>query len=480
MAPLTPTPGLYAAVLEMLRSADPWSAPLASVLSPLAEHLTSDEAAALPQAIAHVLPLLRGDRERLRFAAEAATRLDYFETAATVADLAVELDDRDLLLEAAALCGNPAVASGIRERVARAVGDDRPGRIRMDSKMTPRTALEKRLYFQCWPGATDFEHSGGVAPTVVLDTRHDPLAVLRLSVRLDQAGAALRRLAADVTIPLWLGSRTVVVCLPSTRTRVLGAYPKFPERQIITDEDWAEPRRLDTLMRQIKAALDGSLELPRSRLAGQLDEPVWQPEVFTAGVYPTKDAAFLTGVSASSMYSLRKRGVVSPRELSGICWNFREVVAMRTWKFMSKQSGHPISGNVLPALVRFAGDADAIRIGVTSEGDVLAQHGEEWVNVDSGQATLPLDITDFDDVFRPFDYGGGTVPDLLRASTNTRLHPTVLSGTPHLDGHRISAKALARVDAQYRPEAIELAYPELRDIAYHDTLAVGLRMLGLD
>ena len=480
MAPLTPTPGLYAAVLEALRSADPWSAPLASVLSPLAEHLSSDEAAALPHAIAQVLPLLREDRERLRFAAEAATRLDYFETAGAVADLAIDLDDRELLFEAASLCGNPAVASGVRARVARAVGDDRPGRIRFDSKTVPRTALENRLYLQCWPGAQDSIQSGDVVPAVVLDTQHDPLALLRLSVRLDQAGAALRRLAADVTIPLWLGPQTVVVCLPPTRTRVLNAYPRFQERQIITDADWAEPRRLDSLLRRIKAALDGSLELPRSELAFHLDDPVWQPEVFTAGVYPTKDAAFLTGVSASSMYSLRKRGVVSPREFSGLCWNFREVVAMRTWKFMSMQSGRRISGDVVPALVRFAGDDDAVKIGVTSEGHVLARHGEDWVDVDSGQVTLPLRLTDIDDVFRPFNYGGGTVPDLLQASTNTRLHPTVLNGTPHLDGHRISAKALASVDAQYRPEAIVSAYPELRDVAYHDTLAVGLQMLGLN
>ena len=91
---------------------------------------------------------------------------------------------------------------------------------------------------------------------------------------------------------------------------------------------------------------------------------------------------------------------------------------------------------------------------------------------------MGIPITDIGDVFRPFDYGGGTTLGLLQASENTKLHPTVLNGTPHLEGHRISAKALASVDTLSRREVIEAAYPELEGKRFEDTVTVGKRLLS--
>ncbi len=108
---------------------------------------------------------------------------------------------------------------------------------------------------------------------------------------------------------------------------------------------------------------------------------------------------------------------------------------------------------------------------------MLVDRGAGWVNVVTGQSALGLAITEIDTVFRPFEYGAGTAVGLLQASPNTRLHPTTLNGTPHLKGHRISAKALASVDARCRREAIEAAYPELEGAAFEDAVDVGLRLL---
>ena len=184
-----PSSGLFAAVLQAMRSSDPWSQPLASVMSGLAEHLTTVEAECLPEALTGVLPLLRQDSERLRFAAEIAARLDYFETTGAIADLAIDLGDRDLLLEAATLCGNPAVEAPTRARVLVAVGNDPAGRIRIDPDAVPSTIDEERLYLQCWPGARSSASKRALAPTVVVDQVLDALATLRLSIRLDAAGA---------------------------------------------------------------------------------------------------------------------------------------------------------------------------------------------------------------------------------------------------------------------------------------------------
>ena len=474
-----PSPGLFAAVLHALRGSDPWSQPMASVLSGLTEHLKTDEAECLPRALAGVLPLLRQDRERLAYAAEIAARLDYFEAAGTVASLAIELEDRDLLLEAATLCGNPAVDGPVRARVLAAVGDDPAGRIRIDPDAVPSTVDERRLHLQCWPGARSPLSRFALAPTVVVDQALDALAALRLSVRLDAAGASVRRLAQHAEVPPWFGPETVLVCLPATRKRVLSRFSEFPEQQILPSGVPRDSRGILQLLRSINAALDGPQRLDLGAPGSGIEAPVWDPDVFIAGVYPTREAAFLAGARASSLNYLHKRQMLAPRELAGgRYWSFRDVVAVRTWQYLKSQTPSRVSSTVVKALASFAGDSEAVQVGATSEGDVLVNRGNGWMNVVTGQHALGMEITDIDAAFRPFTYGRGPAAvDLLQASANTRLYPTVLNGTPYLNGHRISAKALATIDARYGREAIETAYPELEAVAFDDTVAVGLQLL---
>ena len=259
-AVVQPSPGLFAAVLQALRGSDPWSQPLASVMSGLMEHLTADEAELLPAAFAGVLPLMRQDRERLRYSAEIAARLDYFEAAGAVGHLAIELEDRELLLEAATLCGNPAVEAPTRARVLAAVGNDPAGRIRLDPDAVPATVDEKRLHLQCWPGVRGAHSRFSLAPAVVLDGALDALAVLRLSVRLDAAGASVRRLDRSSEVPPWFGPESVLVCRPTTLIRVLSRFPDFSERRILFDEITYDDQGMERLLRRIDAVLDGPTE----------------------------------------------------------------------------------------------------------------------------------------------------------------------------------------------------------------------------
>ena len=108
---------------------------------------------------------------------------------------------------------------------------------------------------------------------------------------------------------------------------------------------------------------------------------------------------------------------------------------------------------------------------------MLVDRGDGWVDVETGQTHFDLPLTDIDDVFRPFDYGGGTTIDLLQASPNTRLNPTVLHGTPYLHGHRISAKALAGLFRHGGYPAITETYAELEGVVVDDTVSVGLDFL---
>ena len=255
------SPDLYAAVLRALGSTASRSRSVASTMASLADGLSAAQARCLPDAIAGVLPLLRTDPERLRFAAEIASRLGYFETARAVADLAIGNDDRRLLLIAASMCGNPAADASVRARVANATRGDPAGRIRLDPDTVPTTVKEQHLYLQCWPGARTDDVPFGLAPIVVLDAGLDARAVLRFALSLDRAGAVVRRLAPNSPVPFWFGTQTVLLCQARTRTRVLSRYPSFSEAQIITDDLPENDRQLGLLLRRVNAVLPGPQKL---------------------------------------------------------------------------------------------------------------------------------------------------------------------------------------------------------------------------
>ncbi|MCY3924843.1 MAG: hypothetical protein OXG52_04960 [bacterium] len=525
-----PSPGLHAAALRALLSTDPWSQSLFTAMSGLTEHLSVDEAESLPEAIAGVLPAFRTDPERLRFAAEIAVHLDLFEVARVVADLATGAGDRELLLAAAALCGNPAVEPPLRARVADALGDDPVGRIRLDRRAAPATADEERLYHQCWPGARTAPAEFPLAPVVVIDGEFRADAALRFALHLVEAGATVRRLAAGVEVPHWFGAQTVLVCRPHARTRVLSAYPTFPAARILVEHE-IPPDERDTsrLLHRVSGVLPGRQRLRLTALEPQLDIQVWDPAVFTAGAYSIRDAAFLAGTTRSSLYTLLRKGVLRPLSArrGPALLTFRDVVAVRTWTYLRAMSGSRISSDVIESLMRFAGDAEAgavglsiessssglevlaepqydseadraghmrddvsterigklrssskfMQIGATSTGRVLVDRGSGWYDVESGQSTLDVPLTELDQVFRPFKYGGGTTVDLLRATPNTRLNPTILHGTPYLNGHRFSAKALAAVYRNGGYAAITETYPELSNVAIEGTVSIGLQLL---
>ena len=250
-----PAPGLFAAVLHQLRNANPRECGIAETLRDFLQALTATEAGQLPRAIGGVLPLLRRDMERLRFAADVLVRFDLFEAAGELADVALGCGDHELALSAAALCGNPAVEEPIRARVADAIAYSRVGQLRIDDTAQPDTEEEWLLYWQCWPGARRIDERYHLAPVIVLDRGLDPGAVLRLAARLDDEGASVRRLAREAQIPNWFGPQTVVVCHPLTRIQILNRYPDFSENRLVVEDFVDMDQYQDSLVRRINDAL---------------------------------------------------------------------------------------------------------------------------------------------------------------------------------------------------------------------------------
>ena len=473
-----PSPGLFATVLHAFRSADPRERTVNSALADIVSSLTSDEAEQLPAAIGGVLALLRGDVDRLRFAADALVRFDMFTAADSLVDLAVAVGDRDLLLSAAALCGNPGVNASLRQRLSDTVSGDPAARLRLYESSVPRSGEEALVYEQRWPGARSGDRPFRLAPVVVLDAGMAAKTVLDLGLRLVEAGAVVRRLGNTAAMPNWFGPQTVVVCRPPTRSRILSTQPKFPERRIIVDPDLKDGRDYARLLRRIDSALPSRSDLRLVTLEAEPSTLLWDPDVYTLGVYETREAAFLTAAPTSSLYDLAKRGLLRPRCAGVKVWAFSDLVAVRTWCYLKAQSKKQVRSAIVPALAQFAGDPQAVRVGATSGGNVLVDRGDGWVDIQTGEQLLDFPITDLDDAFRPFSLGGRQAPHLLHASENTRLHPAVLHGVPHLKNHRITARALAELDDRGGEQAIVAAYPELEGVQISDTVSVGHQLVG--
>ena len=132
-----PSTGLFAAVLHAFRRADPRNTTVSGAVISVIDSLNDEEAQKLPIAIQGVLPLLRGDVDRLRFAAEVLVRFDMFEAAEALTRLALDINDHELLLSAASLAGNPGVDASLRQYLAQALQDDRGGQIRLYGRSIP-------------------------------------------------------------------------------------------------------------------------------------------------------------------------------------------------------------------------------------------------------------------------------------------------------------------------------------------------------
>ena len=475
----TPTPGLYASVLHAVRSADPYEASATDVLAPFAAELTSEEAAMFPAALAGVLPLLYGDLDRTRLAVELAVLLDLWEIAREVADIAVLRGDPELILAASSLLGSAGLNGEPVERLLAALAPTpdllRAAKIRLRPDMQPQTANEALLYLQRWPGVRTQAEMSRAAPVLVVDPALDPADMFTLAVEAIRAGAAVRRLP-PATVPDWFGPETVLVCSPQTRSRVLSANPGFPESHVLVAPRLGNDQDLSSLLHRINSVLPGRNQLRLERLRTEVAVSVWNPDVYGLGVYETREASYLTSAPTSTIYRLADKGLLAPRRFGVIVWAFRDLVAVRTWRYLKSQSAKPISSAIVPVLANFSGDSQAVRLGATSDGRVLVDRGSGWEDIVSGAGVLDLPIEDIDNGFRPFSFGARRAPDLLAASDNTRLHPAILHGAPYRRGYRITAAALAALDERNGYTAITAAYPELDGVDVDDTVEVGRQL----
>lgn len=472
-----PPSGLYAAALHVLRSAHPQTHTLRTTLEDFTKESFAAHAAHLPSVLGDTLWALRSEPDQLRFAADLLVELDMYEAASAVTRVAWETGDMQLLFAAASLCGNPAADAWLRRRLAQDLADHPEAQIRLYDTHRPSTPEESLLFEQCWPGSRAAEDRYRLPPVAVLDVSFPPLDLLRVSLPLIDAGATVRRLDPRAEIPNWFGAQSAVVCTPETRRQIVGRYRSFPEDRFIEGLDASTDTKIAALLRRITNALPGTRSLRLSALGDELDKTWWDPDVYELGAYETSEVACLTSASSSILYSLARQEILKPlRHGRQALWQFRDVVAVRTWRYLCSKSQRRVPRDTIGELAKFAGDADATNVGVTSNGDLLAERDGHWVNVSTNDRVLPINLTEVDEAFEPFPLGSRQVPGLLQPSEHTTLHPTKLSGAPRLVGHRITARALHELDQQGGNDSILEAYPELQDIPFRDVVTIGARL----
>lgn len=234
-----PSPGLFAFVLRVLATADPWDSSANVCMNRLSQHLTLQHARQLPCAIGEVIGLLRGAKTNLQLASDLVASFNLYEAASHLVDAALgHTNDWDhrLLLNAASISGHPSVHESVRTRVAEAVKDIPAALVRLDpSAPTPNERLI-RLQRRCWPGLQTDDDDYDLPPTVVFDSSVDRRAMLWLSGALHRYGYAIRRIGEERHLPEWFGNRTAVVCTAESAHRFL-MESRLEESQIITTRE---------------------------------------------------------------------------------------------------------------------------------------------------------------------------------------------------------------------------------------------------
>lgn len=179
------------------------------------------------------------------------------------------------------------------------------------------------------------------------------------------------------------------------------------------------------------------------------------------GCYEAERAAQLAGVSSSTVYEWARIGLVVPSisEVQPMLWSYADLMELRivAWlRHAKRDAGVPASPmrQVRDALDTLrnrgvelwspADDGGRTPLAVDRSGRVFVRDAD-GVRDATGQGVLSDDLLD---VLGPFDAGDTWGPDLRRPAPHLRIVAAKLGGEPHLDGTRLTTRAVAALAAR--------------------------------
>jgi uncharacterized protein (DUF433 family) len=452
----------------------------------LLDGLDEAEASLLPQAWRLVLPLLNGEPERLWLASRVAVAFDLFETTPALVALAHRTRDSKVMLAAASLAANPGSPEATFQSAQELV-DVGPSAIReaLVLRLSPVQDLaltHRDLYWQAWPGSTQ-SHSPTGPPVVAVEAMGpNPLEYWRFVSDLVDAGALVRRIPAEwsrTPYEEWLAVDTPTVIWSPGLVGRLRAAAVLPT-SLIGPGDLSNPTERIRLLRKVMSTVPGRLRFEHVDSYPGIEVDPLDPTVFRSGSFDALELAFLGGGSMSSVYKLGRDDVLIPRRhaaTGGFMWSFSQLVAFRTWRYLTVVAEARPKKDLLKRLEWMAEGSSVTVAAATSHGSLLQKTEEGFMDVLTNQEVFE-GVVSMDEIFNPFEIGGGRVPHLLAPSHHVTVHPSRLGGAPALTGHRISARAIAELDRKHGWGAVRSAYPRVSEELLTDGLGVGEKMLS--
>ncbi len=497
MATITSALALRRATLAVFATGDTREgSPLVDTWRRLIADLDEEEAAQLPLAIASILDPLRSDPDKFELALDIITTFDLVEALPKIVTLASTEGDSDLTLRAALLASSPAVSSELRNRLillgARVELNDHQRQsfaVRLNPAADAFGDLQTQMRNQLWPGLWSAPPPN-VAPIAVVDELAGR-AMDRWSVLGDlvEAGAVVRRLPAGLHSapgPPWLNPRVPVIAWSARAfDRLRAAVPNYsPDAMYILDPSRPRPA-VEQLIREVNLRLAGWRQL-RSRTVlyvRRADENPLSRELYKLGAFDLKDMTFLSGCGQEQLRRLKDvLPARYPREKEPY-WSLNQVIAGRSYRFLQLAAPHKrISKQVITSLVQFAGSDEPTRVGINSGGEILIEREGRFINWKTREVMNPPDAL-LDRVFEPFVVDR-TVPDLVKPSAYTRVHPDLAGGTPTVLGKRVSARAIAAIAEQLigskddLVERVHDVYPDLLAPSIPDAANLGRALLS--
>lgn len=487
---MEPSPALNGTVFDNLRMAPlRVGAPILDVWRAITANLPASEAPLLPTSLARVLPLLTANPERLRLAVDLAVAFDLFEAAGAAVSVAQRSRDSQVALSAAALCGNPGVPQEIVD-AARDFGrgleltepQTRALELRLSPEFSAIGELEAELKISLWPGESIVP--SGERRWVAFDQLGQPSnSYWTLLGDIYERGLNIRRIPDHPSRQpslSWIGPDVVVVTWLNDIVSRLKDSMDFDIRLLLKSPALNSERVRKQLLRKLEqlvgVAQPGPDWLVETTVT--LEEPM-HPSVFHRGAFDSVEMAFLGGGKRSRLDGVAGE-VLNPRRIPHTrerIWTFDQLVAYRIWHFFEPETSRRSARSLLESLHKKARSVNSHVVAVTSSGSLLVRKGDDFIDSETGQSVF-RDIVAIDKVFRPFELGGGHVPDLLTPSLHTTVHPSRLGGTPALLDHRISARSIASINEQRGWEAVTETYPNIPTDLLEDAAETGRALLA--
>jgi uncharacterized protein (DUF433 family) len=454
-----PSPNVIASVFFVLRHASTESPiPIQDTLHELISLATDEEAQDLGAAVGRCLALLLADDRRFNLTLDLVRQLDLYEALPSVLALLAERSVSSVALTAAVLAGNPGVSETERLRAwdsglnsAESVSVRHAIDVIRNSENRPNDELGLLLRAQRWPGLATPNQRRLVAPLVAIDELNAP-AIVKWQVidALVAAGAAIRRIPSEWSaraLPGWLSDdMPIVTWAPEAFARIHRSFPDVTADQlVVARSDSGGPHQV---IRSVAHFLgDDRRFRPPARIPGMEFSSAISPDVFRLGSLDSREIALLTGTRRVSLYTELREFAPPSKVIAGEnFWTFNQVVALRTYQhFRSQVGSRRVSKDIIRNLTEFAGAANPTKVGVTADGEVLQQHGDNWIDVTTHQVYMEP-VRTLDRVFDPFLLGGenDSVPALLTPADHAKVHPVLAGGSPVIEGTRIPVRAVAK------------------------------------